>query len=172
MGKAKATLRDVAAVNSTRKELAKRLRQTGLPVETGNGALTKFNRTQQGYIKAHFVDAACVGQSGASVLLYDQHKPLLITATGHGNRQMCRTDKYGFPIRHRPRAKSYMGFQTGDMAKANVPKGKYAGKHIGRIAIRHAPNFNLKTAVGIIAVHPKTLTTVHRNDGYSYSITA
>ena len=62
-----------------------------------------------------------------------------------------------------------MGFQTGDIVKAHVLRGKYTGKHTGRIAIRHAPNFNLKTAVGMIAVHPKTLTTIHKNDGYTYS---
>ena len=182
MGKAKVTLRDAAAVNSTRKELAKRLRLTGLrgcptTVETGSGGLTKFNRTLQGYPKAHFIDAACVGESGASVFLSCQLRPLLIAATGHGNRQMCGTNKYGFPTRHRPRAKSFMGFQTGDMVKANVPTGKYAGRHTGRIAIRHAPNFNLKPVKGrfagaMIAVHPKTLITVHRNDGYAYSIAA
>ena len=72
MGKAKATLRDAAAVNSTRKELAKRLRLTGLPLETGSGGLTKYNRTQQSYSKAHFVDAACVGLSGVSVYLSDK----------------------------------------------------------------------------------------------------
>ena len=170
MGKAKATLRDAAAVNTTRKELAERLRLTGLPVETGSGGLTKFNRTKQGYSKAHFVDAACVGQSGASVFLSDKLKPLLITATGHGNRQMCRTDKYGFPNRHRPRAKSYMGFQTGDIVKANVLRGKYAGSHTGRLAIRHRPCFVLVTCTGKrVDTHPKHLIRTYRQDGYAYS---
>ena len=170
MGKAKATLRDAAAVNTTRKELAKRLRLTGLPVETGSGGLTKFNRTQQGYPKAHFIDAACVGQSGASVFLSDKHTPLLITATGHGSRQMCRTDKYGFPNRHRPRAKSYLGYQTGDIVKATVPTGKYAGSHTGRLAIRHRPCFVVVTRTGKrVDTHPKHLIRTHRQDGYTYS---
>ena len=170
MGKAKATLRDVAAVNSTRKELVKRLRLTGLPVEMGSGGVTKFNRTKQGYSKTHVVDAACVGMSGANVFLSDKLKPLLITATGHGNRQMCRTDKYGFPNRHRPSAKSFMGYQTGDVVKANVPTGKYAGKHTGRIAIRHRPCFVVVTSTGKrVDTHPKHLTRTHQQDGYAYS---
>ena len=168
MGKAKATLRDAAAVNTTRKELAERLRLTGLPVETGSGGLTKFNRTKQGYSKAHFVDAACVGQSGASVFLSDKHTPLLITATGHGSRQMCRTDKYGFPNRHKLRQRSFLGFTTGDIVQASVPGGKYKGTHYGRIAIRFRPSFRL----GAIDVHPKYLTRLHRADGYDYRATA
>jgi hypothetical protein len=55
---------------------------------------------------------------------------------GHGSRQMCSTDKYGFPIRHRTHNKTFMGFRTGDMAHANIPKGKFAGRHFGRITIR------------------------------------
>lgn len=43
--------------------------------------------------------------------------------TGHGTRQSCRTDKYGFPNRYVPRFKSVKGFQTGDIVKAIVTKG-------------------------------------------------
>ncbi|MEC4814069.1 MAG: RNA-guided endonuclease IscB, partial [Scytonema sp. PMC 1069.18] len=44
---AKAPLADAAAVNSTRFRLLETLKTTGLPVETGSGGLTKFNRTKQ-----------------------------------------------------------------------------------------------------------------------------
>ena len=41
---AKASLKDAAAVNSTRWALFEALKATGLPVETGSGGRTKFNR--------------------------------------------------------------------------------------------------------------------------------
>ncbi|MGL5195206.1 MAG: hypothetical protein ACRC8Y_16625, partial [Chroococcales cyanobacterium] len=47
-------------------------------------------------------------------------KPLLITAKGHGTRQQCRTNKFGFPVRYCCRTKFHKGFQTGDIVKAVV----------------------------------------------------
>jgi 5-methylcytosine-specific restriction endonuclease McrA len=93
---AKQPLKDAAAVNSTRFKLLETLKATGLPVETGSGGLTKFNRTQQGLPKEHWIDAACVGKSTPEKLIIKGVRPLLITANGHGSRQSCRTDKYGF----------------------------------------------------------------------------
>ena len=157
-------LKDVAAVNATRWALWQRLQLTGLDVEIGTGGRTKFNRTQQDYPKAHWIDAACVGKSGEHIYLTEGITPLLIKATGHGRRQRCRTDAFGFPKAHAPRAKSYAGFQTGDMVKAVIPTGKYAGVQVGRIAIRFRPSFQLNG----IDVHPKYLTLIQRADGYAY----
>lgn len=91
-------------------------------------------------------------------------RPLLITATGHGNRQMAGLNKYGFPIRHRQRVKRHFGFQTGDIVRSVVVKGKYAGTHIGRVAIRAKPSFKLNG----IDVPAKCCTALHRADGYAY----
>lgn len=44
-------------------------------------------------------------------------------------------------VRHAPSQKSFIGFQTGDLVKANVFTGKYAGSYTGRIAIRFKPSF-------------------------------
>ncbi|MBW4640765.1 MAG: hypothetical protein KME05_21575 [Gloeocapsa sp. UFS-A4-WI-NPMV-4B04] len=52
---------------------------------------------------------------------------MLVVAKGHGRRQRCGTDKFGFPTGHAPSSKFFMNFQTGDMVKANIPNGKYAG---------------------------------------------
>src|SRR5215467_3596034 len=60
---AKAPLKDAAAVNTTRWALLNRLKGAGLPIETGSGGLTKFNRTRRGLPKAHWIDAACVGEN-------------------------------------------------------------------------------------------------------------
>ena len=92
---------------------------------------------------------------------------LVIKAFGHGIRQMCITDKYGFPKKYRPKERTYMGYKTGDIVLANVPKGKNKGIHIGRIAIRHRPSFLLN---GVGDVHPKYLTLLQKNDGYGYQI--
>ena len=60
LAQARAPLKDAAAVNTTRWALYERLKQEGLPIECGSGGLTKFNRTQRGLPKAHWIDAACV----------------------------------------------------------------------------------------------------------------
>ena len=94
---AKAPLKDAAAVNTTRWELFRRLQETGLPVETGTGGQTKFNRQTRGIEKQHWTDAACVGYSTPFMLLLRGVKPLFVTAKGHGTRQRCGTNRYGFP---------------------------------------------------------------------------
>jgi hypothetical protein len=110
-------LRDAAAINATRWALLGVLKSRGSPVEVGSGGQTKFNRSQLGLPKAHWLDAACVGESGSTVKVDAGLKALSIQACGHGSRQMCGTDKYGFPIRHRTRRKFHFGFQTGDMVR-------------------------------------------------------
>ncbi|MHB9146258.1 MAG: RNA-guided endonuclease IscB, partial [Symbiobacteriia bacterium] len=50
------------------------------------------------------------------------------------------------------------------MVQAVIPSGKYAGRHVGRIAIRQRPSFRL----GHFDVHPKHLHVIYRADGYRY----
>jgi 5-methylcytosine-specific restriction endonuclease McrA len=170
LAQAKAPLQDAAAVNSTRWALYQRLKETGLNVEVASGGRTKWNRSQQSYPKAHWIDAACVGENGAAVRLHPEHRPLAIGSMGHGERQRARLDKYGFPVGHKAGAKSFLGFQTGDLVRAAVEKGKYAGRHVGRIAIRFRPSFSLKAkgAEKSFDVHPKHLMILQRSDGYAY----
>lgn len=165
----KAPLRDAAAVNASRYAIGRVLKGTGLPVSFWSGGRTKYNRTAQQYPKAHWIDAACVGETGATVKLDPHHVPLTITATGHGRRQRCRPDSYGFPRPAAPRAKRFQGFRTGDLVTACVPKGKFVGTHTGRVAIRHRPSFRLTTTEAVFDVHPKHLTVIHQADGYGYS---
>lgn len=169
LAQAKAPLKDAAAVNTTRWELHRRLQSTGLPIELGSGGRTKFNRQIRGIDKQHWTDAACVGASTPPKLLLNGVKPLIIKAKGHGTRQRCRTDKYGFPKAHAPKAKFFMGFTTGDIVKADIPSGKYAGSYTGRIAIRFRPSFMLLLSDKRFDVHPKYLTTIHKADGYEYA---
>lgn len=164
---AKLPLKDAAVVNSTRWALFNALKALGLPITTGSGGLTKFNRVQQNLPKTHFFDAACVGETPILEILTTQ--PLNIKATGHGSRQMCRTDKFGFPSRYVPRFKFVQGFQTGDIVKAVVNAGKRIGTHVGRVAVRTRGSFNVSTANGLVTdINYKCCTSIHKKDGYGY----
>jgi len=170
MAQARAPLKDAAAINSVRWALYRRLVATGLPVEVGTGGRTKWNRTRLGWEKAHWRDAACIGASTPDNLHVALDSVLLIATTGHGSRQMCRTNKYGFPIRHVPRLKRHFGFRTGDLVKAVVAKGKHAGVHVGRVAIRTTGSFNIATAQGLTqGVSYRYCHIVQRADGYAYA---
>jgi 5-methylcytosine-specific restriction endonuclease McrA len=167
---AKAPLKDAAAVNTARWALVNRLK-AWLPVTTGSGGRTKFNRTRQGYAKDHWIDAACVGESGERVTIPDGLKPLIITAKGRGKHQVVRTDKYGFPCAKAGRIKRVNGFSTGDIVKLIMPNGKYAGTHVARIcSIAARGIISIKTASGIAGTGPKNFTLIQRNDGFDYAI--
>lgn len=168
LNQAKSPLKDASAVNSTRWALFNGLKATGLPVRTGTGGQTKFNRTRLNLPKAHWLDAACVGKVESLEIL--TLKPLIIAAKGHGTRQMCRTDKYGFPSRYVPRNKFVKGFQTGDIVKAVVTTGKKVGEYVGRVAVRSTGSFNILTAQGLVqGINHKYCIPIHRKDGYSYA---
>jgi len=169
LAQAKAPLKDAAAVNSTRWALFNALKATGLPVEVGTGGRTKFNRTKQELPKAHWIDAACVGVSGTNIEVPEDLQPLLVRATGHGSRQMCQTDKFGFPKSHRTGVKRQFGFETGDIVRAAVPTGKNKGTHIGRVTVRNRPGFVVTTPTGRLEVHVKHLKAIQRRDGYAYN---
>jgi 5-methylcytosine-specific restriction endonuclease McrA len=170
----KAPLEDAAAVNSTRWALFNRLKQTGLPVDLGSGGLTKFNRTRLGLPKTHWLDAACVGVVDTLEVLID--RPLLMKATGHGNRQMCGTNKYGFPTRHRTNQKFHFGFQTGDVVRAIVTNGKKIGSYVGRVLCRASGSFDITTpskgrtkkSERVAGIGQKYCKLIHHKDGYAY----
>ncbi len=162
---AKAPLRDTAAVNAARYAVGKILKSFGLPVSFWSGGRTKYNRTKQGYPKDHWIDAACVGESGRYVLIPEDMKPLIITAAGRGSRQMCRMDRYGFPSTAAKKSKTVGGFVTGDIVRAVVPKGKKAGTHRGRVAVRLSGSFRVGKTDGISRKYCELL---QRSDGYEY----
>ncbi|MEA5516660.1 RNA-guided endonuclease IscB [Nodularia sp. UHCC 0506] len=169
LAQAQRPLADAAAVNTTRWALFKALKETGLSVETGSGGLTKFNRSQQKLDKTHWLDAVCVGKTTPKLIIKGV-KPLLITANGHGSRQMCGTDKFGFPSRHRTNKQIHFGFQTGDIIKAVVTNGKKVGEYVGRILCRATGSFDIATKRGRISgISYKYCSAIHKKDGYSYA---
>lgn len=170
LSQAKTPLRDATAINRSRWALFERLKAVGLPLETGSGGLTKYQRTKRNLPKMHWLDAANVGNSTPEHLKTSCVMPLLIKATGHGSRQMCGTNKAGFPIRHRGRQRVHYGYQTGDLVRAIVPTGKKIGTHEGRVLARASGSFDLQTATGrITGISHRYCQPVHLNDGYAYA---
>ncbi|WP_257254398.1 MULTISPECIES: hypothetical protein [unclassified Endozoicomonas] len=158
-------------VNATRNETARRVQAIGLPTTFATGGRTKFNRTQQGYKKEQWIDAACLGESGASIYIPESTKPLIIKAMGRGSRQMCRVDKYGFPRTKAKGSKQVKGFQTGDIVKAIVPAGKRQGTYTGRVAVRSRGSFNIANGTGTITdISYKHCKKIQSTDGYGYSL--
>ncbi|HEX6479033.1 MAG TPA: RNA-guided endonuclease IscB [Ktedonobacteraceae bacterium] len=167
---AKASLKDAAAVNTTRWSLFERLQATGLPVEIGSGGRTKYNRARLALPKTHWLDAAAVGACTPERLHTASVVPLLIRATGHGHRRLCNVNELGFPVSHRQRHKRYFGFQTGDVVRAVVPE-RFAcrGTHVGRVAVRARGSFTITTKQGKITDVPhRFCQLIGRSNGYGY----
>ncbi len=165
-------LKDAAAVTNTRWALYERLKTIGLPIETGTGGRTKWNRTQRGLPKTHWLDAANVGPSTPQRLLWQHVRPLLIRAMGHQNRQMCRMDERGFPRTSAKKKSTKHGFQTGDIVRAVVPGHlKNKGVHVGRMASKASGAFTITTKKGTVTdIGYRYCTRLQRNDGYGYLI--
>ncbi|CDM64703.1 RNA-guided endonuclease IscB [Pyrinomonas methylaliphatogenes] len=170
LGQLKVPLRDAAAANTTRWALYRRLLSLGSSVKVGSGGRTKWNRERMGLPKEHYWDAACVGDSTPEKFRDIPAWVQVWEAKGRGNRQVCRTDKQGFPVRHLNRQKRHFGFQTGDMVVAEIPRGKYAGRWRGRVAVRANGWFDLFVG-GVRAVQGvshKHCRVLQRGDGWAY----
>lgn len=172
LAQAKKPLNDAAAVNSTRLALYHTLKMSQLPVETGTGGLTKWNRSILGIPKSHALDALCVGK--VDVVKNWQSPTLTIQAMGRGCYQRTRLTAHGFPRGYLMRKKSVNGFQTGDMVYANIPKGVKSGAYVGRVAVRASGYFNIQTAQHnvIQGVSHRHCKLIQKADGYGYSIVA
>ena len=168
LAQTKKSLAGAAAVNATRNALVRALEATGVPVETGNGGRTKWNRTRFELPKTHALDAACVGQveqlSGALMA------PLAIRCMGRGSHQRTSLTAAGVPRGYLTRQKDHFGFRTGDIVRASVPSGKRKGHHFGRVAVRASGNFNIQTKSGVIqGISYRHCAIVQRADGYAYA---
>ncbi|GLV55827.1 hypothetical protein KDH_26710 [Dictyobacter sp. S3.2.2.5] len=167
---AKAPLKDAAAVNATRLVLLERLKAVGLPIECGSGGRTKYNRVMRNLPKTHWLDAACVGASTPDVLQVAGVHPLRIEACGHGCRRMRNVNKIGLPCSAPKGPKKVQGFQTGDIARAIVTRGKKQGVYVGRVLVRATGSFDITTRRGRIAgLDVRFFSHLHRSDGYSYA---
>lgn len=140
-------------------------------VSTFSGKETSDNRKRlYGEIKkdnrdsCHWLDAACIGPT--PTLSPRIHNFLVIEARGHGTRQMCQTDKYGFPKCHRKSNKQF-GIRTGDTVKKKEDGrcGLVIGaRSCGSMKIRFSDEEKDKSVTW------KKLTVVQKADGYGYEL--
>ncbi|MEW1890603.1 RNA-guided endonuclease IscB [Streptomyces sp. IBSBF 3010] len=167
----KAPLRDAAAMNATRPLLVSALVTLGRPVRTWSGARTQWNRTVTGLPKTHTLDALSIGELDhkarpATVRVAAQVQ--VITATGRGSYARTTPDRYGFPRLLRTRRKRHHGFATGDLVRASIPRGKWAGTWTGRLSVRASGKHSLSTPAGLCGVSHRYLDLLQRGDGYAY----
>jgi hypothetical protein len=170
---AKQSLKDATAVTITRWKVFEILQQTGLDVECGSGGRTKFNRTNLKLPKDHHFDAICIGASTPEKVVLKTNQVLHIKAKGRGSHCRTNLDKYGFPRGYFARQKNFFGFQTGDIVKATIPKGKYKGIWIGAVACRKTGYFDIKNKEGVRVaqgINHKYIKVLSRVDGYEYAV--
>ena len=89
---------------------------------------------------------------------------------GHGKRQVVNVDAYGFP-RGKAKGIPVHPFRTGDIVRAEIPKGKYAGNYVRRIAeiTTNKPMAGFKSKAGSrIVCNTKYMTKLFNSDGYGY----
>ena len=163
-------MRDSAAATIVSKRTLVYLEAAGLCPTTGPGYQTKYNRSTQGYRKDHWIDAVCVGSHGGSVYIPKDMSCLTAKAQKSNNRQMCLSDKYGFPRTSPKGPGRVFGFRTGDMVLATVLDGKYKGVWVGRVAVRATGSFDIVTSMGKATVNHKTCRCLHRKEGYTYTL--
>ncbi len=168
--RARAPLKDAAAVNASRWALYRRLQAIGVPVEVGSGGRTKWNRTQRAIPKTHWLDAACVGASTPDLVGWRQVNALTIQAQGWQRRQMCLTDAHGFPRTTAKESSRVQGFKTGDLVEAVVRAGAKVGTYRGRVAVRASGSFNITTGAGTVqGISARWCRVIQRLDGYRYT---
>lgn len=154
----KKPLKDTAMMNSSRKAMFIELKKIGLPIKTGTGGRTKWNRINQKLPKTHYFDASCVGVIPEKLKVKTE-QVLNIKAAGRGKYKRTDTDKYGFPRQYRARLGYFQGFKSGD-----IVKGIYGIRNI--VSVRAKGNFTLDNKKSI---SPKKCKLIQRCNGYVYN---
>nr|WP_199040687.1 RNA-guided endonuclease IscB [Glycomyces salinus] len=165
--RAKAPLRDPAAVQATRWALWRTI-EARLPTGVGSGGRTKWNRQQSGAAKSHTLDALHVGKLDKVTEMVME--VLIARCSGRGRYARTSPDQHGFPRLRMPRTKTFFGFATGDLVRAVVPKGKYAGHYRGRVVVRSCGSHTVRTAAGPVKTSHRNLRLLQRGDGYTYAV--
>lgn len=162
----KQSLRDAAAVNSTRNKLFDSLKTFNVPIYSGSGAETKMMRIKSNLPKAHFIDAGCVNASYKVTLKTIQ--PLRVKCNGHGNRQFVTMDKRGFPRSDYAPKCVRKDWKAGDIIKVKKQGGNFVLGRVKKAAktLAFIPFGGKETSFS-----PKNTKPIHRSDGYRYSFT-
>lgn len=164
-------LRDVAVMNATRHRLVEVLATLGVPVHAWPGGRTYWNRVVMELPKSHTPDALSVGfldHERGDQLVRVPAQILVVTSTGRGAYARTTPDRFGFPRLRRPLAKILNGYATGDLVRAVVPRGKWVGTWVGRIAVRTSGQHRITTLTCRFDVSDRNVTLLQRADGYSY----
>lgn len=164
-----------AWTNVLRKYIEKRLFTIFDEVECASGGRTKYNRRMLNLPKDHHYDALCVGsvpEKGYIDLTFGY--VLYVKAIGRGTRFRGKINKCGIvTTKLGKRSKAVFGFMNGDIVLAEVPKGKYEGRYIGRVMTRASGSFDIRTTEGSLAtVNHKYCRLLQKNDGYRYRYAA
>ncbi|MFE3585386.1 HNH endonuclease [Streptomyces vinaceus] len=166
-------LHDMATMNSTRLTLVKALGTIGVPVHTWSSGRTHWNRRLMGLPKSHTLDALATGvidHERGDTLVRVPTQVLVVTAAGRGSYARTTPDRFGFPRLQRPRAKMHHGYATGDLVAAEVPRGRWAGRWVGRIAVRSNGQHRITTLTCRFDVSHRNLRLLQRADGYACEI--
>ncbi|MEU8749916.1 RNA-guided endonuclease IscB [Streptomyces chartreusis] len=167
-----APLRDAAAMNATYRQLSDALGAFGIPMQAWSARLTKTNRGAMQLGKTHTLDALSIGpldhENGDAIVRFPG-QVLVARATGRGSYARTTPDRYGFPRLRRARTKQHFGYVTGDLVRACVPSGKWAGTWTGRVSVRARGQHSLATPMGRFNVSYRNLELLQRGDGYGYS---
>lgn len=169
--KARAPLKDAPMSNAVRRRLFNKLKEMGLPLEAGTAGGTKYQRVQHKLPKEHYYDALCVGANTPPNLEIPQAYVHVWTAKGRGSRQICQTDKFGFPRQFRSRTKVHFSLMTGDLIRINPLKGKNAGRSWkGKGVIRADGSLYLTSNGQRINSTYRYAKLLQHGDGWDYSI--
>lgn len=165
----KALPKDAAIIQAARNYTITNIRKI-IPDTTSHDAwLTKYNRENLNLPKEHYYDALSVGEIPTK-FDFSTDKILSISAKGRGSRQMCRMDSYGFPRTSAKASKSFKGFQTGDIVKAVVTRGKKQGTYLGRAIIKSSGYFSIEISGKYVeGINSNYFSLIQRNDGYNYN---
>ena len=166
-------MRYCAWVNSTRRYVEKHLYELfhSENVECASGGRTKHNRTKLQLAKDHHYDALCVGQIPEEGYKDKTNGYVMhIKAIGRGSRFRGKINKCGIITTKLKRSpKKRFGFQNGDIVAADVPKGKYAGHHVGRVMTRARGSFDIRRTDGtLVGVNHKYCRLLQHDSGYQY----
>ncbi|MEU7385130.1 RNA-guided endonuclease IscB [Streptomyces tanashiensis] len=171
LGRLRSPLSDAAAMNATRAQLLLRLERTDLPVRCWPASLTSANRAAAGLAKSHTLDGLCVGPvgSGTGDAIVRVASPVYVfEATGRGSYARTTPDRFGFPRLVRPRRKRHHGFASGDLVRATVRKGRWAGVWTGRVTVRSTGRHSVATPLGRFNASHEHLLLLQRADGFAY----
>jgi len=164
-----------AWINSYHKKLIKDVESIGFKnIELSDGITTSYNRKQQNIEKEHYNDAICIGNIPNEFNDYTT-VAYIITAKGRGKRLKGQKNSCGILTKNNVRKEKTFEhpetkekYQTGDICKIVIPKGKYKGIYVARIMIRHSGYFDFKYKGKRMNTNYKNCKIIQKNNGYDY----